>query len=67
MESYGTYVCYFIGKEFGKKKMALVNTIEMLAGIYYLILMIVGFRNIFVIFYIQKQYSIIFPLIYLFA
>ncbi len=45
-----------------------VNAIEALAGTYYILLSLLGFRNIYVIFYKQKKYAtVIFPLMYLFA
>lgn len=55
------------GREFFAK-IAWLNVIEFLAAIYYIGLVTIGFRNIYVIFIKQKKYSsLIFPLMYLFA
>ena len=56
------------GRGIGYKKVKWINTVEFLAGTYYLFLAILGFHNIYMIFYKQKKYSsIIFPLLYLFG
>lgn len=46
-------------------KIAWVNAIEFLCGAYYFILVMLGFRNIYIIFYTQRKLAnIIFPLMY---
>lgn len=47
---------------------AWINAIEFLAGSYYIVLALLGFRNMYIIFYRQQKYAtVIFPLMYMFA
>lgn len=61
-------LCATFYQSLTRSQLKWVNAIECLAGIYYIMLMIVGFRNVYVIFIKQgKIASIIFPLMYLSA
>lgn len=61
-------VCHYYTTELGADKTAWINAIEFMGGLYYLALSILGFRNMYVIFYKQQKYAtIIFPLMYLFS
>ena len=61
-------ICDTYNSQLGSAKTTVVNTVEFLAGFYYILLFCMGLRNIYVIFYQQKKYSsIIFPLMYLFT
>ena len=62
-------VCNAFRKSFETEaKLKTINTVEMLAGLYYIFLLVVGFRNMYVFFWKQKQYStLIFPLMYVLA
>lgn len=43
-------VCYLFNTELGSGKMKAINAIEFLGGVYYAILAVLGFRNIYQIF-----------------
>lgn len=49
-------------------KLKWINAVEFIAGAYYIGVLLLGFRNIYIIFIEQKKVaSIIFPLMYFFA
>ncbi len=66
--NYQAYVCdAFAAHEWGAK-LIYVNLIEVAAGVYYLGLATIGFRNIYIIFYKHKKLAhVIFPLMYFFG
>ena len=61
-------LCLLFGQIFTHQQINSVDAIEVIAGTYYLLLVLMGFRNIYVIFFKQKKFSsIVFPLMYFFA
>lgn len=63
-----TLLCILFYDKLGDKQTAWINAIEFIAAFYYIILSLLGFRNIYVIFFQQRKFSsLIFPLMYLFA
>lgn len=61
-------LCSLYGKDLKSGRTEWINAVEFVAGSYYILLALLGFRNIYVIFFQQKKFSsIIFPLMYLFA
>jgi len=61
-------LCTLFDKNAGVAKTRWVNVVETLAGTFYFVLALIGFRNIYVIFYKQRKLqTIIFPLMYAFG
>jgi hypothetical protein len=61
-------ICGFQQDNLKTSRTKWINAVEILAGSYYIGLSILGFRNIYVIFFKQRKVgTVIFPLMYLFA
>ena len=61
-------VCEVFNAKLGPSKIKSVNAVEFIGGVYYLIMAVLGFRNIYVLFYKQKKIeTFVFPTMYLFS